>query len=119
MRRGSNCFLQDLYGRPRFLSEILEEGGFGPAEIATLRDELCSFLTRLVHAWIAEWRLYLEPAEIIALLRAYGLDGQPPAAYDVWDEITHQALARVQLHLRRARLERAVLVVAQELLDEV
>lgn len=114
LQRGINRFLDDLYGEPRLLSDILEEGGFTPAEIATLRDDLRHFLPGVVHAWIDEWRTHLHPSEITALLRAYGLDGRPPADYEIWDEVTEQALEKVQRRLRRARLERAVLVVAKE-----
>lgn len=114
LQRGINHFLADLYGESRLLSDILEEGGFTPAEIATLRDDLRHFLPGVVHAWIDEWRTHLHPSEITALLRAYGLDGRPPADYEIWDEVTEQALEKVQRRLRRARLERAVLVVAQE-----
>ena len=119
LRRGINRFLAAVSGEPWLVSEILADGGFEPAEIARLRAESGRFLPRLVHGWIGEWSTHLEPWEITALVRAYGLDGRPPAGYEVWDEMTASALARLQGRLRRARLERVVLVVAEELLAEV
>lgn len=116
LRRGINHFLADLYDQPRLLSDILAGGGFSPAEIATLHDRLPVFLPQLVQAWVAEWRLTLPVSEITALLRAYGLDGRPPATQDVWQTVARRALGKLRLHLRRARLERVVLVVAQEVL---
>jgi hypothetical protein len=118
LRRGLNRFLADLYGGPRLLSEILDEGGFEPAEVAWLRDRRRRYLPRLVQGWIGEWQTHLEPWEITALVRAYGLDGKAPAGYEVWSEMTVDALGKVQGRLRRARLERVALVVAGEIMAE-
>ena len=83
---GINRLLEDIYGHPRRLSDVLRDAGMGEDEIARLRsDHLDAYLGRLLGRW-RTWMAEVLPSrrdDIPStgsghrIVRHYGLKGPP------------------------------------------
>jgi len=123
-----NRFLEDIYGHPRRLSDILRDAGMGEDEITRLRrDHLDAHLAGLLRRWRSWMAETLPSRRDDIIIRRYGLNGRPqPTLADLGDEygISRQrvyqletsALGRLRLPSRRRRLEHMALEVAEEIL---
>ncbi len=122
-----NRLLEDIYGHPRRLSDILRDAGMGEDEITRLRrDHLDAYLATLLRRWRSWIAETLPSRRDDVIVRRYGLNGasQPTLAdldeYGISRQRVHQletsALGRLRLPSRRRRLEHMALEVAGEIL---
>jgi len=123
-----NRFLEDIYGHPRRLSDILREAGMGEDEITRLRrDHLDAYLTGLSQRWCS-WMAEILPSRRGDIIRRYSLNGRPQQTLaDLRDEygvsrqrvqqLKTDALKRLRLPARRRKLERTALEIAEEILE--
>ncbi len=126
-RRGINRLLADIYGGPRFLSDILRAGGISQADITRIYEErLTDFLDALLAAWRVAFTGELIAGSWYILTRCYGLDGAPGAsipylaqALNVSEprviEIRNLALRVLRAPASRSNLEGLTVAVAREI----
>ncbi|MCI0395504.1 MAG: hypothetical protein L0322_11265 [Chloroflexi bacterium] len=125
-REGINRLLQDIYGAPHFLSDILREGGLSNEEIYRLRyhylDEYLANLVRRLCVW---WATTFAASQARFLILHYKLAGQPGLTTGTEETTGNEALSLHEACLKRLRarsgkrqLERIIVNVAQHLLSE-
>jgi len=122
-----NRLLEDIYGHPRRLSDILRDAGLGEDKIARLRREhLDAFLARLLRRWRSWMAEILPSRRDDIVIRRYGLNGSPRPSlahlgheYGISRERVRQleksALKRLRYPARRRRLERIAVETAREI----
>ena len=123
-----NVFLENLYGAPRRLSDILRDQGVRDEDIARLRrDHLDAYLVEFLRrctSWMAD---VLPERRNDILVRCYGLDGDPKSTltslakeYGISRERVRQlrqsALRRMKHRKRRQELGQMALATAQSFL---
>lgn len=74
---GVNSFLEELFGAPVLLSEILAEAGYSTTQIHVLKRQVAKFLPYLTDRWARMLRRFLK-ASSLPIVRHFGLDGCPP-----------------------------------------
>ncbi|MBM4467623.1 MAG: hypothetical protein FJ014_19065, partial [Chloroflexi bacterium] len=73
-----NKFLEEIYGHPRWLSDILRAAGMGEDEITRLRsDHLDDYLAGLLRRWRSWMAEILPSRRDDIVVRRYGLNGSP------------------------------------------
>jgi hypothetical protein len=123
-----NKFLEDIYGHPRWLSDILRDAGGGEDEVTRLRrDHLDTYLAGLLQRW-RSWMAEILPSRRDDIIfRRYSLNGSPRPSlanlgneYDISRQRVRQlekdALKRLRHPARRRRLEHISLEVAEDIL---
>jgi DNA-directed RNA polymerase sigma subunit (sigma70/sigma32) len=124
-----NGFLEDIYGHPRRLSDILRDAGMGEDEIARLgRDHLDTYLAGLLQRWQSWMAEILPSRRDDIIIRRYSLNGPPRPSlahlgneYGISRERVRQlekdALKRLRHPARRRRLGHIAVEVAEEILN--
>ncbi|MBM4464433.1 MAG: hypothetical protein FJ014_02500 [Chloroflexi bacterium] len=122
-----NKFLEEIYGHPRWLSDILRAAGMDEDEITRLRsDHLDDYLAGLLRRWWSWMAEILPSRRDDIIVRRYGLNGSPRPSlahlgheYGISRERVRQleksALKRLRYPARRRRLERIAVETAREI----
>ena len=128
-RKGINKLLQNIYGKPRLLSNILRDGGLSENEVERLRrNYMNEYLTLLVLRWENWWRKHLSPREKEILGPRFCLKGKPKPSIETlakkqdvapnvvkWSEAS--AVRRLQDDVRKSEFEEIVLQAGREILS--
>ncbi|MBC8492940.1 MAG: hypothetical protein H8D43_04065 [Chloroflexi bacterium] len=127
--QGTNQFLEDIYGHPRRLSDILRDAGMGEDEIARLRrDHLDTYLAGLLQRWRSWMAEILPSRRDNIIIRRYSLNGSPrPSLANLGNEygisrervrqLEKSALKRLRYPTRKRKLEHIALATAEDILD--
>jgi len=126
-----NRLLEDVFKKPRRLSEILRDVGMGEDEIIRLRhDHLDAYLAGLLRRWQSWMAEILPSRRDDIIIRRYNLNGPPrPSLADLGNEygisrecvrqLEKDALKRLRHPARRRRLGHIAVEVAEEILNRL
>ena len=124
-----NRLLEDTYGHPRWLSDILCDAGMAEGEIARLRrDHLDTYLPGLLRRWQSWMAEILPSRRDDIIIRRYSLNGSPrPSLANLGNEygisrervrqLEKDALKRLRHPARKRKLEHIALATAEDILD--
>lgn len=124
-----NQFLEDIYGHPHWLSDILRDAGMSEDEIIRLRrDHLVAYLIELLQRWRSWMAEILPSRRDDIIIRRYSLNGSPRPTlatlgneYGISRERVRQleksTLKRLRHPARKRRLGHIALATAEEILD--
>jgi hypothetical protein len=127
-RAAFNRLLNDLYNYPRYLSQILKDGGLSQDQLQQLkRNHLPEFFDELVAQILAWWKKILPWQSYEILRNTYELEGLPARQtksmmkqYRMsWSQIERYreiGLRQLRFHSRLRKLERLMVQVAQSTL---
>lgn len=131
MVNGINRLLEDIFGCPIRLSQILRKAGMSQLNIDLIRqDHLDPFLSGLVNRWVIWWVLILPPVCVAILIRRYDLARGPDLESFVAntldelsssekDQLRAAALASLRKQKHRARLEQITVKEARTILGRM
>jgi hypothetical protein len=129
VRRGINELLQRVFCEPRFLSDILRDGGFSEDEISRLKGNyIDAYLAALTARWCEWWKTFLSARARGVLVRRFGLKGDPPMQHEMLakqyqmspgavEQLEEKSIGHLRRVDRRRELESIVVNTGREFLN--